>query len=747
MTESSTEKVAQTAMPGNTDDYVHDTYPKALDAPTMPPDASLSGFLRDILHDVPQPSADLQQQSYGQGMSGTLSPRNVLDFGRVMDLGFAGIDLDGFGDWETWFEPEAAVQDIASSDCNTDHSTPTLRDSIGMGSAAFKRSPWRWMPTTMDKGVQVPYGLAETATFRHRLASAVSRSGDLVTDKMRDRMSAVLLRICDHANSNRLIQAFPSTAILNTLVMDFLDDHQGRLDSYIHTPSLSIAAAKPELLILMAAAGAVLSPIEEIQRFGYALHELSRIGLPQTFEADHSESRSLQPMQLFALLLDIGIWSGDKRTIELTECQALPLVTMLRRSDHFRCHDEANPMPLPTDSADLLDVKWQAWVKAESFKRLAYHVFIYCGQTSIALQVPPLVSYAEVMLELPSHRTLWAARSAQEWYTQWSLYTPSHPPSGFAECLWNVEHTNVVRKTIDIGLSLYAIIMGHWGLVWEYLKLDSTVTAETTHGSTWSPALLASYKRQELRNLLDHFQLVIDEWQMPLPPEVPLVAELLRLNLYVPFDELQRLAGKEGEERARRALPSLKNWQQSADARRVMWHAAQMLRIAKCAVAESMREDGTTEFVREFNAVAIYHAGVALWVYGLLAQAADADSKGNVPNPDTALKHSTFALDASSNILQDDIQRFIALNRGVPALTWDFPHPHASASSQLSDTLNDSFTVYLHDPKTVMQIVIGIMNGNRHMDNMPTQHTTGSPAITRNLIQLLNDLGNAASAI
>lgn len=714
-----------------------------------------SDFLREILQDGAPTMDSSQVNAHATSAAGAFAPLDVLGFGQDMDFGIEGFDLSGLESWDTWFQMPEPHEAHPGNEANTSHRTPTLDDSIEKGSVAFKRSSWRWNPTNNEKGGQVPAGLVETPNPANTPPSRPPRAGNTLTDGIRDRMLAHLLGICDSANSERLISIFPSRAVLDALISDFLDDQQQRLDAYVHAPSFNVPSTRIELLVLMAAGGAVLSPVLEIQKFGYALQELSRAGLQRLFECDNSQSRTLQPMQLFALLLEIGLWSGDKRLVELSECQALPLVTMLRRSGRFRHAGEVPQLPSSNDSDEAMEAKWRAWIEVESFKRLAYHVFIHCGQASVALQVPPLISYAEVTLNLPARRSLWAARSARDWLIQCLLHG-AEVPSTLNESLWDIEHISAIRNNIDVHLTLYVVLMCHWCLVWEFRELDSATRGQSARAAHRSPASLASSKRRELSSLIDHFQIVVDEWKIPLPLEVPFLAELLRMNLYVAFDDLQALAGKDGEERSRKVLPLLNLWQQSPDARRAVWHAAQTVRMGKQAVAVATRKFGTARFVRDFNAVVLYHAGVALWVYGLLARA----TKDNITGPDAAEMWTTTSeqssrqtaivhLDSLPGDTKDEIHRFIELNRGVPVLVSGFVVPRSSPGKEPAVLENqpNGEAAPLHDPESAIGVVISVMKQSKVQSSVTEQSSFGLPAIVRNLIMLLGDLGNAASAI
>src|ERR1700730_17373227 len=106
---------------------------------------------------------------------------------------------------------------------------------------------------------------------------------------------------------------------------------------------------------------------------------------------DNSTTRELQINQAFALELNIGLWSGNKRKLEITESNSQPWVTMRRRAGHYRRKAPTEP-PLLEDGPEDLERKWRDWVEAESFKRLAFHTLIHDAQASICLLSRPLVS-------------------------------------------------------------------------------------------------------------------------------------------------------------------------------------------------------------------------------------------------------------------------------------------------------------------------------------------------------------------
>ncbi len=87
------------------------------------------------------------------------------------------------------------------------------------------------------------------------------------------------------------------------------------------------------------------------------------------YENDNSTTRDLRTSQTYALNIDIGIWSGNRRKTEIAESFSQPLVTMLRRALRFRRSLYANIVPHAEDTGEVLERKWHDWIEQESFKR------------------------------------------------------------------------------------------------------------------------------------------------------------------------------------------------------------------------------------------------------------------------------------------------------------------------------------------------------------------------------------------
>ena len=199
----------------------------------------------------------------------------------------------------------------------------------------------------------------------------------------------------------------------------------------------------------------------------------------------------------------------------------------------------------------------------------------------------------------------------------------NRPPS-YVQCIYNISQLEDHRDQIDINLSLYLILFGYWNPIWEYRQLQSAMNSQPTSGLHWNLSYTASSSIQEFRLVLEQFQATLSSWNRPVPAEVQMFGELFHMNFHVSFEELQVLAGMQGEQEARRAVPLLKQWYGSSQSRQAIWHAGQILRAATTKsppVSTGHYTPTHRRFMRDFHTVCLYHAGLTLWVYGLMSRA------------------------------------------------------------------------------------------------------------------------------
>ncbi|KAE8139742.1 hypothetical protein BDV38DRAFT_291020 [Aspergillus pseudotamarii] len=370
------------------------------------------------------------------------------------------------------------------------------------------------------------------------------------------------------------------------------------------------------------------------------------------YENDNSNTRNLRQGQAYALTLQIGMWSGDKRRVEIAESFAQPIVTMLRRASHFR--SEGYPIITPTvvDDEETLNQKWHHWVESESYKRVVYHLFIHDVQSSFRLSTHALLSYGDLELPFPCSRKLWNARSASEWgyvYLQEFPHAPEAFPS-LAGVLRDPSTLGLLPRQIDFPLAAFISVHGM-----SLMVADCNRTRHSLH-RPWTGLLFQSWQR-ELEQELDQFNIAIVEPLHESVPAVSLIHQAACLSLYLPLGTLERYAGKEGEKRSADVYELFIKHINPSHLRQAAWHAGQILRIAKCI---------PPGLLTGFCATCLYFAALALWTYSTVT--APEGSSGRELRTDLALQHGTFFLDGEGSP-GGAVRRFVISGQGIPALS------------------------------------------------------------------------------
>ncbi|KAI5361644.1 hypothetical protein Slin14017_G083770 [Septoria linicola] len=199
------------------------------------------------------------------------------------------------------------------------------------------------------------------------------------------------------------------------------------------------------------------------------------------------------------------------------------------------------------------------------------------------------------------------------------------------------------------------------------------------------------------------------------------------MSLHVSLEDIILFSGKSGEDEARKVYPRVRDWTEDSEARTAVWHAGQVLRVARSF--EQTR-------LRDFYAVALYQATLTLWVYGMVTSNTARKSGDKTPVPGQPLTH--YAHDMSSQasrvILDDDNDKaaksFKLIGQGVAGLK-----STGSGMLDLARWSGSSNFCSLHNSKGVM-----LISGDILKSNFP-ESRNGLPPLVENLVNLMNELG------
>ncbi|KAI5785165.1 C2H2 type zinc finger domain protein [Pyronema domesticum] len=623
-----------------------------------------------------------------------LPSQNLLNFGMMTNLELNEMDFGLLDSYNKMFMNPLGAAPMDFS--HHERQLPIKTAQLTLGVEAFQKSQWKWTPTHKDRGNAEHENLCMPSGTSPKLRVPAQRAIiDRLDPAARDRILAVILTTCNFANRIHAVSSFPSAEMLDTLMNLFFQQQAESTDSWLHPGSFSPSNASPELLTAIVAGGAILTPYPAVQKLGYALQEAVRVSIPKLFEANNSATRDLHTLQAYLIQIEISLWSGNKRRIEIAESFRQPLGTMLRRSGKYRRAQYPTIVPLLSDEGETLNSRWRSWIEQQQWARLVYQLFIHDIQGSMAYQVNPIISYAELSLPLPESRPLFFARSAEQW-KQLYLSTPlcGNPrlPS-LQDTLHTFPSITLQPATrIDLEFAELITLYGLWGRIWSYRQCQ-TIGRSNEH----TPAhLLTNINKNILHPRFN-------------TPQSRLLVEVLQMSVYVSLEDLQAFAGKEDEEECLRVYPILQSWIRGRESRLAILHAGQVLREA-CGFKRGQ--------LTEFWAVMVYHAAITLWSYGALMMG-ERESSGT---PLDEGEDEVVVLDG--DLGGRGIEKFVEYGRGYPRIS----------SHQVADT-------DVHSPGAVMEAVCRLLEGHCMEELEEKEHL---PPLVENLMVLMEELGEAA---
>ncbi|KIX00393.1 uncharacterized protein Z518_10532 [Rhinocladiella mackenziei CBS 650.93] len=556
-------------------------------------------------------------------------------------------------------------------------------------SKAFKRSVGRWDPEKRH------YRAAEESHLS--LARAGTTKIDCLGDwnsqifsqnlssNIRDEILRLVVSSCEQDNIVNIISSFPPIEVIDRLLKSFFTQHATLTDTWIHIPSFQVTDTRLELLIACIASAAARSSSRPIQKFGLALQEFLVFQLWLVAEKANMLTRDLQFLQAFALHLEIGLWSGVKRKMEMSGSFSCILTSSLRGGGHYRYATCSPPTLSLADEGEILEMKWKQWVHEESFKRLVFHAHIYCSQESLMTSGTSTLPHTELSVPVPCSRELWFAKSALEWkriYLESSGIGQGGRSPSFADILPDPISSRTLSRLYDHRLIQFCLLYSVSTMIRRYWQDKSIFSLTGLSSFTRVSGFSDEVQHQRILYILSQIKSSYEYPESSHSIELDLISDFLSMHLFAPFDQMELAAGKEGLEEAQRAVPSLVQWFQAERPRQAVWHASQVLRAIRMLSPERLMH---------FYAVAAYHAGLCLWTYGVLSQQVESPPAHNATS--TPSVPDEVVLDREESI---KAQRWINFNLGVPVIS----------SGHEDQVTNDKRTVRIHSSQALANTLL-----------------------------------------
>jgi hypothetical protein len=331
--------------------------------------------------------------------------------------------------------------------------------------------------------------------------------------------------------------------------------------------------------------------------------------------------------------------------------------------------------------------------------------------------VPSLISYSELSLPIPQARQLWLTTSPEDWKRTFFEVDPEGqvPRISLIDCLRDPSRTASCPGLYDAGYAQIITLYALSSLIRENRQSQSVFPI--LKGTNARASLLVNeVQRRELLEMIEVHRCGLEYRENDQSPSHMLILNLLYLHLFVSVEQVELVAGKDGIAEAQATCPLLKLWRKTQDAREAAWHAGQVVR----AFSQLRRDDHTI-----FNAVALYHASLCIWLYGILS------SQKSVEVDDTPKycpQSGEVQLDGKESL---NTRQWVRLDCGLPTLS----------GFSVTTEQHSVHRIPISLPSTILSKVIQMM-----MDKYQGQQGSVPPFVER-IVALSSRLQQAGTAI
>jgi hypothetical protein len=450
----------------------------------------------------------------------------------------------------------------------------------------------------------------------------------------------------------------------------------------LHLPSFlpqngrpnSLDGKKDILIYAMCCAGAFRHPARPLQEYATGMQELLRRTFNYHFDRDPKNVRDLESMQAWHLTLFIGGWSGKVRAIEIAQSFCGGFDCMMRCGHEFSGNrgewfdDEVLPVE-PGQEAE----RWKLFVRREERKRLVYAQFWFECHLGVFMRTRPGMTFSELSLPLPCESDLWQAATAEDWAKIWNFKKGSRLPRGdglldcsaagllreFSQRYVDTPATEWVRNMI--WGDFYVLLLGLHGIVTNFADNRTTIDSHTSRALNfeyqeatsmlnffWECMILHYNKQSQGR---DELGLATSTFKFH---QFLLFYHLIGMMLHVPLSDVRMTNERNFLPTRKAAITRLwRTWKDKngKQARMGLWHAGQIIRVARLAV--------NNETAPIWIAPLVAEAANVMWSYAALIHYDDRHQRGG------AFNGQHFQLD--SDIEWKDIP-IISRDQGVPMI-------------------------------------------------------------------------------
>ncbi|RAL59612.1 hypothetical protein DID88_006471 [Monilinia fructigena] len=269
-----------------------------------------------------------------------------------------------------------------------------------------------WNPTSAPVSVLAADPI--TIPFDHPLFQNHNPRYDISEStyyKIRDFLTSPI----NELHNRKPLYSMPSLFVVNIFIGLYFK-HFSHQAPVLHHPTVDTNQLSPSLLAAMMIIGATYSHVKNGRRFAIVLVDVIGWQLQASINFDISLTRN--PMTIFteALLVQMGLWCGNKRAFHVGEAFRGNFVSHTRRLYESEKWNPSTKNSSIDENFENTESRWKRWINAETIKRIYWVVYTTDRQFSALWNQSSTVAIGDLIdLGCPSDETLWYAPSACDW--------------------------------------------------------------------------------------------------------------------------------------------------------------------------------------------------------------------------------------------------------------------------------------------------------------------------------------------
>ncbi|KAJ5601317.1 transcriptional regulator family: C2H2 zinc finger and Fungal Specific TF [Penicillium lagena] len=401
------------------------------------------------------------------------------------------------------------------------------------------------------------------------------------------------------------LPAFPPAEILD-MALDLYFRTFHPLVPFVHLPTFSAQKTHVPLLHVMCLIGMMLLGTKGtssyvLKNFTSTLEKVTA-ELSKCSTGIESSSGSVSTFATAFLFLSLAALTGEKTHLEQCQMLYVSLMSITQRHGLFAATEgQILDMSLFEGVPDI-DMRWKAWSKVESAKRVVIGLLLMDSWYSSFLSTSPIIVPDSIKVILPCNEALFSAQSSMRWTQLIRNGKRILMPTVLAPS----ENINI--PTLDGPADDFCI---HTILAMVQLRQSEAYHRLLSNRASYPFAPCHTYAMDGRARCLPslQFQLIstYGENMESMNPNASVMWHNMCMTLTADIQIFDLAAGRAGPGPARKALDNIAEWSQTPAARRACLHAAHIYR----AMTNRKASDPPT-----FHSVfAVFSAALVLGLY------------------------------------------------------------------------------------------------------------------------------------